>query len=332
MSKLVHKPSSGLVDRFAQLVAPAHGSLLEQLSGGAGLFRSLVDTLEQGVYIVDLQRTLLYWNRGAEVISGYLASDIVGRHCYTNILGHCDAAGRALCFGGCPLQQTIEDGERRSTRVYLHHAEGHRVPVDVVATPIRDATGATVGAVEVFTDCSAQLDSLEELERLRADALIDELCGVANRRYTGQIIDARTNQFKRHGESFGLLFADLDNFKKINDTFGHNVGDRVLRAVAKTIASSLRNFDFVGRWGGDEFVALLSHVRDESVLREVGDRILALVHRSTLRSGDRPVRVTLSIGATVAQADDSPETIIERADKLMYASKAAGGNRLTVEI
>jgi diguanylate cyclase with PAS/PAC sensor len=120
------------------------------------LYKKLLDEMYDGVYFVDRQRRIMYWNRGAERISGYSADEVIGRFCGDNLLRHVDACGRRLCTGMCPLAAAMHDGQPRQAEVILHHKQGHRVPVLVRVTPIRDAQGAIIGALEVFSDNSRQ--------------------------------------------------------------------------------------------------------------------------------------------------------------------------------
>ena len=293
-------------------------------------YRNLLDGLADGVYLVDRDRTITFWNKAAERITGYTADEIVGLHCGEEVLNHTDAEGRSLCALDCPLAATTADGAERQTEVYLRHRDGHRLPVRVRATPMLDADGRVIGAVEVFDDSSAQLSSLQRLRELEEMALIDSLTGLGNRRYTEMTVSARLDETKRYGWPFGVLFVDIDRFKRVNDALGHSVGDEVLGMVGRTLQNSLRPFDFLGRWGGEEFVAVVVNVEADQ-LRPVAERARALVARSRLTRDEGPVEVTVSIGATIARKEDTPETLVSRADRLMYQAKRAGRNLLVFE-
>ncbi|GAG00076.1 unnamed protein product, partial [marine sediment metagenome] len=122
---------------------------------------------------------------------------------------------------------------------------------------------------------------------------------------------------------------DIDHFKRVNDSHGHDAGDAVLKTVARTLLESSRGFDILGRWGGEEFLGLVQNV-DEDHLGVVSERLRALVAASSVRHGDAEIRVTVSIGATLARTDDTPERLVKRADSVMYESKRAGRNRVTL--
>ena len=113
-------------------------------------YESLIDTLQEGVYVVDVERRILSWNRGAEELTGYAATEVIGSKCSDNILRHVTADGCELCMHGCPLQATIEDGTPRRAEVYFHHKTGHRVPSVVQALPCYATDGSLIGGIQVF--------------------------------------------------------------------------------------------------------------------------------------------------------------------------------------
>jgi diguanylate cyclase (GGDEF)-like protein len=143
-------------------------------------------------------------------------------------------------------------------------------------------------------------------------------------------LHSRINEMQRYGWPCGVLFLDIDNFKIVNDTYGHNVGDGVLMMVARTLSSNLRAHDLLGRYGGEEFVAIITHV-DMAQLHTFADRLRLLVEKSRHDTEYSTIRVTVSIGATVVRPEDTVETAITRADLFMYNSKISGRNRVSLE-
>jgi len=288
----------------------------------------LLDSLFDGVYFVDTELRITYWNASAERISGYSRAEITGHRCADNLLRHIDAMGCELCVAGCPLVATIQDGKTREASVFLHHKLGHRVPVSVRTAPVRDEQGEIIGAVEIFNDNSNSLQILQEYEQLKQDAYLDALTGVGNRRYGEMTLSTRMYDLHTHGLPVGVLFMDLDHFKRFNDNYGHKTGDDALIMAAKSIALSLRKMDVVSRWGGEEFVVVLPGAT-RVIVKAVAERIRILIASSFILAGADKLTVTVSIGATVSREDDTLETIVNRADKLMYLSKRSGRNRIT---
>lgn len=220
-------------------------------------YKSLLDNMYDGVYFVDRDRRITYWNHGAEQITGYESKIVLGHSCSENILNHVTADGVMLCQNGCPLAASIKDGKSREAEVFLHHAKGNRVPVHVRVTPIKDEYGNIVGAVETFSRNSSSDKALTELADLRSKVDKDELTGLRNRAYTERRLQGLMAELNGDQPTAGVLFVDIDHFKMVNDEYGHEIGDQALIMVARTIRENLRDGDVVGRWGGDEFLIIV---------------------------------------------------------------------------
>jgi diguanylate cyclase (GGDEF)-like protein/PAS domain S-box-containing protein len=295
----------------------------------ADFTRNLLDLLFEGVYFVDRDRKVTYWSKGAERITGYKEQEVLGLRCRDSILMHVDERGESACDRSCVIAETIRDGEAREADLYLLHKDGHRVPVSIRVAPIVDPGGRIAGAVEVFSDHPTKDTTTRLIAELRAMALLDPMTELGNRRYVEMQLGARLKEMDRYGWTFGVLLADIDRFKNINDTHGHDVGDRVLKMVGRTLQNSIRSFDVMGRWGGEEFLAVIAYVSWDH-LSSIADKLRSLVEKSSFTEGKDTIRVTVSVGATLARPDDTAETLVKRADRLMYRSKTAGRNRVTV--
>ena len=298
-------------------------------------YEGLLDSLHDGVYFVDLKRRITFWNKAAERISGYSKQEMLGRYCYDNILNHVDEQGNHLCLSGCPLQHTMEDSIVRETTVYLHHKQGHRVKINVHASPIM-LEGEVTGCCEVFREVYDVKPEMGEgdmshasIEALTMMALHDDLTELPNRRYIDSFLDSRFNEFMKLELSFGVIFMDIDNFRDFNNRYGHEMGDRVLKTVANTLRNTVRKSDLIGRWGGEEFIAILTAV-NEADLQMVAEKIRILVEQSVMNTEVGSLHVTISVGATLIRAGDSIVGLMSRADELMYCSKRNGKNRVSL--
>ncbi|MBM4128554.1 MAG: sensor domain-containing diguanylate cyclase [Nitrospira sp.] len=294
------------------------------------LYRTVLDNLYSGVFFVDGDRKILYWNSGAERITGFSAQEVVGIHCWDDVLKHVDDHGHNVCEKECLILKTISDGKTWEGELYLLHKNGHRVPVMTRIAPVRDPEGKIVGALEIFDDISSTTALAQKVEELKEMAFLDPLTRLANRRYIEINIKERLSELNRYGWPFGVIFADVDNLKEINDTYGHHVGDLALKMVAKTLPASLRLFDVVGRWGGDEFVAVIVNIRKKH-LQDIAHRFLSLIKSSDIHLENEILKITVSIGATIAKPNDTVVSILKRADRLMYKSKVSGGDRVSIE-
>jgi len=293
------------------------------------LYEELVDQMYEGVYSVDIDRKIISWNEGAQRITGYAATEVVNRHCYSNILNHIDENGVALCFNGCPLHATIEDGKIREANVYLQHKLGHRIPVKVKSIPLYDEHDKITGSMELFTEIKSDQQLKTILEKYQKESSEDPLTGVPNRRYLEAIIESKIREYRAVGLEFGLAFLDIDNFKKINDTYGHETGDEVLKLLVKTIQSNLRKRDYIGRWGGEEFIVVFAEVNQEELALGT-EKLRKLVQSSVVRLKDSEISITISMGATTILLTDTVLELVKRADDLMYNSKIKGRNQITI--
>lgn len=159
----------------------------------------------------------------------------------------------------------------------------------------------------------------QELHRL---AITDPLTGAFNRNQLSNVLSLEIGRGQRYGASFGCLMIDIDHFKRINDTYGHDAGDKVLQKTAQTIAQYIRDSDTLIRWGGEEFVLVVLAVEEQRLIKFCDKLRKAVedVHHKNVGS------VTVSVGATLLKLDDTQETILCRADKALYEAKASGRN------
>ncbi len=293
------------------------------------LYERLVNSLFDAVYLVNPERRIVHWNPSAEKIAGYTREEVVGHCCYENILVHVDDKGKLLCFDGCPLQKTLEDGKPREGHVFLRHKLGYRVPVTIHTQPIFDNEGKVVAALEVFRDASPRNSErrVAELEKL---AYLDWLTQIPNRRYLEMRFPQLLAEEQALSGKMGLLMLDIDGFKTVNDRYGHQSGDAVLASIARTLTGALRDSDITGRWGGDEFLALLPDATKDG-LHKLAERCRVMIGQTQVECGTQRVSVTASVGAAYVRPEDTMETALARVDHLLYQSKESGRNCVAVE-
>ncbi|MHB8121151.1 MAG: sensor domain-containing diguanylate cyclase [Desulfuromonadaceae bacterium] len=295
-------------------------------------YREILDNLYDGIFFVDKNGCITYWNNGAASLTGYSAIDVTGRN-YCDIFQPLDKYGKHLCENDTyPFSRVSDISTLTEIEAYICHKEGHLLPISIRIAPMREVGKQYVVAVEIYSSSSPRYAMRQRLEELQEMAMHDPLTGIANRRFVEINLAARLEEFKRYGFAFSVMFIDADNFKAINDTHGHAVGDRILKMIGTTIANSLRSFDIVGRWGGEEFVVLLIHTKNEDLFK-LADRLRRMIENSTLTlDNGETLKVTVSAGTTAAQAGDTVGSLIERADKLMFESKRRGRNQVSVEL
>jgi diguanylate cyclase (GGDEF)-like protein/PAS domain S-box-containing protein len=294
-----------------------------------GFFKKMLDELYDGVYFVNTERRILYWNAAAERLSGYAASEVVGSLCFDNILDHTDSAGCHLCQEGCPLAATMQLRKQLCKRVYLKHKDGNRIAVEVRVSPVMDERGRTIGAVEIFRDAGSDLALESAYRSARELAQKDPLTGLANRRSLSSFVSEQLELFRRSGRRFSVFMVDLDHFKAVNDTRGHATGDRVLAEIARVLLESSREMDLVGRYGGEEFVVVLPNTSLDQAAA-IAERVRAELGCRQCGAAPGIPAITASIGVADSCPGDDWESLISRVDAALYEAKQQGRNRVQV--
>lgn len=191
--------------------------------------------------------------------------------------------------------------------------------IDLVISSNSALKGELAKSQEVLTEQQRQI------EDLRTAVRIDGLTQLANRVYFDEKLNEMIAVRKRHGDPFSLMMIDLDNFKDINDSYGHQAGDRILKGVSLKIKASLRGSDFLSRFGGDEYAIILIKT-DAKAAIDVARKLCDEVRASRFLLDDNSLSMTLSIGVAEAAENDTDETLLKRADAALYRAKAAGRN------
>lgn len=293
-------------------------------------YKDLLPYLFEGVYVVDNNRKIIFWNKSSELITGFTSEEVVNKHCYSNILKHVDGNGKELCFDGCPIHETINSGTRNEGSVYLHHKDGHRIPVQVKTFPMYGADNKISGAIEVFTDTRDKDEAYMENRKLSKMLIIDDLTQLYNRRHLDLHLKNLKTEADEYEGSFGVLFVDIDKFKDVNDTYGHLVGDKILKLISKTLKSNIRGEDIVGRWGGEEFLGII-RATNEKELQFVAEKLRVLCQKSSIKESGKDLSITVSIGGSMYKKGEPIDDMVSRADANMYQAKDAGRNNSVIK-
>jgi diguanylate cyclase (GGDEF)-like protein len=275
-------------------------------------FRAVVESLGEGITIKDLDYRIQYQNRAMTEMFG----DRTGLACY-RVFGFEDPCQ------DCPTLLALKDGQPHSAcRTY--QLNGTTMYIESTASLILDSRGTVTGTVEIVRDISERISN-EQI--IREMAFLDPLTGLANRRLFEDHLVQAIAKSRRYGMQFGLLTLDLDNFKKINDTFGHEAGDRVLREAADRIRTCCkRDLDTISRRGGDEFCVIITDCGGKEPLTAIADQLLLQFARP-FQLADSLAEVTTSIGISIFPDNGTEMKELEIAsDRAMYAAKKAGRN------
>ncbi|WP_231363523.1 EAL domain-containing protein [Thioalkalivibrio sulfidiphilus] len=296
-----------------------------QLRASEERLSTILNSVEACIYIKDTELRYQYANRKLCELFSASPERIIGRR----DADFFDAETAARLEQNDRL--VLERGERFAEEEHNRTRDGRHVNTFLtVKLPLRHADGSIHALCGISTDISEQKKILEEVHQL---AFFDPLTGLPNRRLLIDQLRHALANCDRTGHEGALLFIDLDNFKNLNDTLGHDMGDLLLQQIAERLREHVRENDSLARLGGDEFVVMLEGLQPEGgeavhQVRHVGEKLLGVL--SEPFSLDRVVyRITASIGvAMFSDSDDTVEELLKRADLAMYEAKSAGRNGL----
>jgi PAS domain S-box-containing protein len=275
--------------------------------------RETLDQMDDGVYVVDLHRTISYWNPAAERITGYAADAAVGHRCWHNLLRHIDDHGHQLCRGWCPLLAAMQDGREREADVYLHHHDGHRVPVHVRAVPTRGSDGTINGAIEYFYERVVERVPDPPPPPISPQSLSGELAGLDSRAVVERQMRSRLEALRHGGASFGLLLLRLSSAGAVAQRHGRAVHDDLRKAVARTLLYAVRRIDAVAIWDEQTFAVLLQGLS----AAELGDhlaRLSFLIEQTFLVVEHRIIRFSSLAAMAPARPEDTLEILVARTE------------------
>lgn len=279
---------------------------------------------EIGMLITDADNNIIRANKAFTRITGYSSEEVIGRK--PGIL----KSGRQAHDFYESMWRALEQAGTWEGEIWNRRKNGEVFPEYLTITAVKGSDGKLLNYAATFTDISSSKAAADEIRNL---AFFDPLTGLPNRRLLLDRLSQAMASSSRSGKEGALLFIDLDNFKELNDTLGHDVGDMLLKEVAQRLSSSVREGDTVARLGGDEFVVMVEDlsgipIEAASQVELVGDKILAALNQPYIL-GAHECRNTPSIGATLFNTyQSSIDELLKQADIAMYQSKTAGRNQL----
>jgi diguanylate cyclase (GGDEF)-like protein len=231
------------------------------------------------------------------------------------------------------VKDTFETGEPQTKEKMINYTGDSEIWVEIYTYPIFDEMGRVVSVIEYTRDISQRKQAEEERDIL-VNKLIhlsrtDDLTGLLNRRALIERLGDEVIRSRRYRADLALIICDIDYFKEINDTYGHDAGDKVLRIISTVIKELLRQTDMIGRYGGDEFLLILPETSLEGA-KEIAERIRHAVEEYEINIGfEEPIKTTLSLGVAQFNVEkEDTNDLIKRADNALYVAKGKGRNRV----
>jgi diguanylate cyclase (GGDEF)-like protein/PAS domain S-box-containing protein len=302
----------------------------ERLHRSERFLNTIFNSIRDPFCIFDRDFRIIRVNAAYAQMKNKLTEELIGKKCY-EVLGERDS----MC-GGCVVGKTFDSADpcAKDKLVVLH--DGTEIWMEIYTYPILDEKGAVSHVIEYTRDITERKKSEEEkqrlIEKLEHLSKTDGLTGLINRRALTDRLTYEVDRAMRYRSGLSLILCDVDNFKHINDTHGHDAGDRVLQTLAATLKTILRQTDIAGRYGGDEFMLILPETTINGA-ESLADKLLASVHGTELRcKDDQAVRLSMSMGVACLDPErkgESIDSLVKRADDAMYASKQGGKNRVS---
>jgi diguanylate cyclase (GGDEF)-like protein/PAS domain S-box-containing protein/putative nucleotidyltransferase with HDIG domain len=288
--------------------------------------KKLIDNMHDGVLFVDVHSKILLWNTGVERLTGVSSSAACGRTFLPSLLDMHNSHLGQIPDEECPVARAMESGVQSIGRVNIMGRQGHYVAVDLHMVPVRRNDGVLQGATVLLHDASPETSLEEKCQALHAQVAKDPLTQVANRAEFDRMLN---NFIAAHQESqlpCSLIMSDIDHFKLINDTHGHQAGDAAIITFAALLKSMCRSGDLVARYGGEEFAVLCADCSNASAAQKAEQIRRSLAELKHAYLGNKII--TASFGVTELQAGDTPETMLRRSDRALLQAKDQGRNQV----
>lgn len=306
------------LDQDAVLTTFSPINAIKRMEARLKLWASVFEATSEGIMVMNMDHQILLANAAIQRATGYRAEELVGRD--PDFL----AAQRFDADSQRRLQQALSAQGAWQGEFWLKGKNGSETPHWLMVNTVRDEQGEPSHTIALFVDIA---ERKAQEERIRHLAHHDTLTGLPNRLLFDERLKMSLQQAERHGERVALLFIDLDRFKNINDTLGHQVGDGLLQSVARRLLDAVRAGDTVCRQGGDEFVVILNAIADaEEVAQVIEHRLIPLILQPH-SVGEFSLQISCSVGISLYPDDGRDgETLMRVADAAMYAAKAGGRN------
>ena len=288
--------------------------------------QKLLDSMRDGVVFVDAQAKIRMWSKGAERMTGVSSGAATGRVFAPSLLDMCNQGSRRITDDACPVAKCIRTNAQLRQRLFILGRQGEHVAVNLHAIPVQAVDGTVQGATIVLHDAQPEASLEEKCEALHAEVTKDPMTKVANRAEFDRMQALFIEAHQQAGLPCSLIMIDIDHFKSINDSYGHQAGDEAIIALANLLTSMCRAGDLVARYGGEEFAVLCADCTNADAANRAEQFRMRLSETSHSCLGNK--RITASFGVTELQAGDTCETMLRRSDRALLMAKEQGRNQV----
>lgn len=302
----------------------------DELHRSERFLNTIFDSIRDPFSILDSDYRIIRVNEAYARMKSKSTQDLIGKICY-EVLENRDSVCDA-----CVIKRTFDAADPFAKDKIVTLPDGSEVWVEIYTYPIIDEDGRVSHVIEYIRDITDRKKSEEErkhlIEELNHLSRTDSLTGLLNRRALTERLEYEVNRAKRYHSELSLILCDIDNLKAINDTYGHNEGDRALQILSGTFSELVRRPDIVGRYGGDEFMLILPETPISGAVN-LAERVRTSVEKAGFKLTDEErIPISLSLGATsLHAADDDVNSLVQRSDDALYISKQTGRNKVTIK-
>jgi len=289
----------------------------------------LSDQVGDGICYVDKDLRILSWNRAAELLTGFSEAEMSGKSWSDDVRLHLGPENDGKDGPDCPVERAVREKTILTIDAFLPHKDGYRIPIYLRILPVSGEDERLLGAAVVFSSATPLIMIPPSPALLEHSGFLDAEIGIPNRNFLETILKKRLEEYKKFGIPFGLLYVDVDLFGQFKEKHGNFNAGKILRIIARNIQKNIRYLDVMGIWNADEFLVLLHNI-EENRLDIVSNKLRLMVAESYLMTETATLNATVSIGACLVQRYDTPESLVNRAHKLMMHSKWRGRNKVSL--
>lgn len=294
------------------------------------IYRTVLQRLSAGVYFVDCGQRIVFWNHGAEELTGHLSQQVLGHHMAENFLEHVGPENRKLEGDDLPLNTALRHGRELDVRATIRHKDGRPVKVHVRAIPLRDEFGKLLGAAEFFEPAELLFGGDERKNVLAIHGCIDRSSGALTCEYTETQLNEHIETFRRHHIPFSVLLLRIDKLDDLKARHGNGAVATVMRVAAHTLLDALRSPDLLGLWNENDYLIVAAECGETDAPR-LAERLRRTVNGAHAEWWGDQLKVTLSAGVAAVKENDDAAAVVRRAEAALHQALAGGGDRLAIQ-
>lgn len=295
------------------------------------IYRDILDGLQIGVSVLDLQRKIVFWSDGAEQITGYPRIEVLGHACTDNILQHCNQNSCELCAERCPIVTALHGAKPVESIGFIHHKSGHRIPVHIWAIPLRDRHGSIIGIIQSFEGEVVVNGPNPNDQQMKERGWLDLVTGLPNQAMMQSHLKETLGTFSDLQIPCAVVCIEVHEFAPFRARYGQEAATSMLQVLARTLRNTVWPTDFVGRWSENQFLVILCGC-GEDALETVVSRMRRMMSNANIVWWGEELMVRISIGHAHSVPGDTVESIMQRSQQglsggqaLPSAAQAASG-------